>query len=71
MMTPATRRSCSGWCEPSLEWKLLKYRDVYACRRAAGKAIPAAVEEVAAALDAATALDASLFQRFELLETDR
>lgn len=47
--------SSTSWDCPALEWKLITYRDWYACRRAAGKSIPQAVEDVAVELDAATA----------------
>ena len=47
--------SGSNWVCPDLAWKLITYRDWFACRRAAGKPNPPAVEEVAAELDAATA----------------
>ena len=47
----------AGWnMDPARqEWRLITYRDWYACMRAGGKPIPAAVEAVAAALDHATA----------------
>ena len=51
----ATIEAGAGWYVDDPEWKLIAYRDWYACRRAAGKGIPPSVEAVAAALDVATA----------------
>ena len=45
----------ANWMVEDAPWKLIAYRDWYSTRRAAGKAIPTAVEEVAIALDEATA----------------
>ena len=41
------------WHAP-LEWKLISYRDWFSCRRAAGKAVPAVLDQVSSRLDAAT-----------------
>lgn len=43
------------WRSDSDPWKLVAFRDWYACRRASGKFVPPHVEEVAAELDAVTA----------------
>ena len=51
--------AATGWRIDRDEWKLITYRDVYACRRAAGKPVPAALageSSLAARLDAATAV---------------
>lgn len=41
----------TAWRAGAPEWRLIAYRDWQACRRAAGKSIPLAVEEIAAELD--------------------
>lgn len=44
-----------AWRSDAPEWKLIAYRDWYACRKACGKPLPHHVEEVATELDAASA----------------
>jgi hypothetical protein len=44
-----------AWRSDSEPWKLVAFRDWYACRRASGKFVPPHVEEVAAKLDMETA----------------
>ena len=44
-----------AWKSDSEPWKLVAFRDWYACRRASSKLVPPHVEEVAAELDSAAA----------------